>query len=165
MENIDTINEEKKPDIFDRIMSKGFLKKLEPFYAKNKEMLLYLFFGACTTLINWGSYYFCYSIKEIPNVISTIIAWILSVAFAFITNKIWVFDSKTFAFKTLIYEIWTFTAARLITGILDVGIMYIAVDVLKQDSKLQSAIWKLLSNIIVIILNYIISKLIVFRKK
>lgn len=127
--------------------------------TKYKSIIAYLIFGVLTTLINWGSYFLFYSIVHIPNVPSTIIAWILAVAFAFITNKIWVFDSKSFDEKVLLHEIWTFIAARLITGILDVVIMYFAVDVFVMNST----VWKLISNIIVIILNYIFSKLIVFK--
>lgn len=111
---------------------------------KYKSIIAYLFFGVLTTLINWGSYFLCYNIVQIPNVPSTIIAWILAVAFAFITNKIWVFGSKSFNGKVLLYEIWTFLAARLITGILDVVIMYFAVDVFAMNST----VWKLISNII-----------------
>lgn len=127
---------------------------------KYKSFILYAIFGVFTTLINWGSYYMCFSILHIPNVPSTIIAWFLAVAFAFITNKIWVFSSKSFDVKTLLHEIWTFLAARLATGLLDVGIMYFAVDVFAMNST----VWKLISNIIVIILNYILSKLIVFSR-
>lgn len=129
-------------------------------FIKYKNYIFYAFFGVCTTLINWGVYYLCYSIIHIPNVPSTIIAWILAVTFAFITNKIWVFDSKSFDGKTLIYEIWTFLASRLLTGILDVVIMYFAVDVFAMNST----VWKLISNIIVIVLNYILSRLIIFKK-
>ena len=127
---------------------------------KYKSFILYAVFGVCTTLINWGAYYLCYSVINIPNVPSTIIAWIVAVAFAFITNKIWVFDSKSFEGKTLLYEIWTFIAARLATGALDVVVMYFAVDVFAMNST----VWKLISNIIVIVLNYILSKLVIFRK-
>ena len=127
---------------------------------KYKGFILYAVFGVCTTLINWGTYYLCYSIIHIPNVLSTIIAWIVAVAFAFITNKIWVFDSKSFEGKTLLFEIWTFIAARLATGALDVAIMYFTVDVFAMNST----VWKLISNIIVIVLNYILSKLVIFKK-
>lgn len=128
---------------------------------KFKSIIAYLFFGVLTTLINWGCYYLFYSIASIPDVFSTIIAWIIAVAFAFITNKLWVFDSKSFDSKTILHEIWTFTAARLITGILDVVIMYFAVDVFAMDA----AIWKLISNIMVTIINYIFSQLIIFKKE
>ena len=127
---------------------------------KYKSIIAYLFFGVLTTLINWGSYFLFYNIAKTPNVPSTIIAWILAVAFAFITNKIWVFDSKSFDGKTILHEIWTFITARLITGILDVVIMYFAVDVFVMNST----VWKLISNIIVIVLNYIFSRLIIFKK-
>jgi len=129
-------------------------------FTKHKSFIMYAIFGVCTTLINWGTYYLCYSVIHIPNIPSNIIAWVLAVAFAFITNKIWVFDSKSFTGKTLIYEIWTFIAARLATGILDIVIMYFAVDVFSMNST----VWKLISNIIVIAINYILSKLIIFKK-
>ena len=127
---------------------------------KHKSIIAYMFFGVLTTLINWGSYFLCYNIVHIPNVLSTIIAWVLAVEFAFITNKLWVFDSKTFNKNVLLHEMWTFLAARLITEILDITIMYFAVDIF----ALNSTVWKLISNIIVILLNYIFSKFIIFKK-
>ncbi|MEE3427363.1 MAG: GtrA family protein [Ruminococcus sp.] len=126
---------------------------------KYKSFILYVFFGVITTLINWSSYYFCYCLIGIPNVVSTIIAWLLAVAFAFITNKKWVFNSESFEVKTLFYEIWTFVVARLVTGVLDVAIMFVAVDVLGWNAT----IWKLISNFIVIVINYILSKFIIFK--
>ena len=137
------------------------MSKIKELFFKYKSFIMYAFFGVCTTVVNWGAYYLCYNIAGIPNVPSTMIAWIIAVVFAFITNKLWVFDSKSFEGKILLREIWTFTAARLLTGALDVVIMYAAVDVFAWNSTL----WKLLSNIIVIILNYIFSKLIVFKKE
>lgn len=136
------------------------MKKIKELLFKYKSFIMYAIFGVCTTLLNWASYYLFYNIAGIPNVPSTIIAWVLAVAFAFITNKLWVFESRSFEKKILLHEIWTFTAARLATGILDVGIMYLTVDVLGWNSTL----WKLLSNIVVIILNYVLSKLVVFKK-
>lgn len=128
---------------------------------KYKSFILYAVFGVLTTLINWGSYYLCYSILYIPNIPSTIIAWVLAVAFAFVTNKIWVFSSKSFDVKTMLHEIWTFLAARIATGVLDVVIMFLAVDVFEMNSTA----WKLISNIIVIILNYLLSKFFIFNKR
>lgn len=137
------------------------MNRIKELLIKYKSFIMYAFFGVLTTLVNWGSYYLCYNIAGIPNVISTIIAWVLAVAFAFITNKLWVFDSKSFTKKTLIHEIWTFMAARLATGVLDVGIMYLTVDVFGWNSVL----WKLISNVIVIVLNFVLSKIFVFDKK
>ena len=127
---------------------------------KYKSLILYAVFGGLTTLVNMGAYWLCFNVLGIPNVPSTIIAWFLAVSFAFITNKLWVFDSKCFDAKTLKHEIPTFFGARLATGLLDVGIMYLAVDVMQWNGM----IWKLISNIIVIVLNYVASKLVIFRK-
>ena len=137
------------------------MEKIKELFAKYKEQILYVFFGGLTTLINWGAYALCYNVLGVFNVPSVIIAWILGVAFAFVTNKIWVFESRSFDTKTVMRELWTFVAARLATGLLDLGIMYLAVDVLGGNGN----VWKLISNVIVIILNYVFSKLIVFRKQ
>lgn len=128
---------------------------------KYKGLILYAIFGVLTTLVNIGAYYICFNIAEILNVPSTIIAWLLAVVFAFITNKLWVFDSKSFEKKTVLHELWTFFACRIATGVLDVVIMYLAVDVMTMNSTL----WKLISNIIVIIINYFFSKLVIFNNR
>ena len=137
------------------------VNRIKGLAIKHKRLILYAVFGILTTGINFVSYYLCYNIVRIENVPATIIAWILAVAFAFITNKLWVFDSKCFDKKTLVHEIPTFFGARLITGILDVVIMYIAVDVMLWNPM----VWKLVSNIIVIVLNYAASMLIIFTKR
>lgn len=128
---------------------------------KSKEVTSYLFFGVCTTLINWVSYYILYNICFVSNVVSTIIAWILAVAFAFFTNKRWVFDSKSYGAKTMAKESVSFLLSRVFTGALDVAIMWVAVDL----CHFNAILWKLLANIIVVILNYILSKLFVFKQK
>lgn len=128
---------------------------------KYKSVISYLFFGVCTTVINIAVYYLCYNISGIPNVTSTVIAWVVAVVFAYITNKLFVFDSKSFKADVLVREVASFFGCRLLTGILDVIIMYVAVDVMDMNSTL----WKLVSNILVIVLNYIASKLVIFKKK
>lgn len=135
------------------------MKSIKSLFEQYKSPILYVLFGACTTLVNWAVFYLCYSVAGIPNIPSTVIAWVLAVAFAFITNKLWVFESRAFDARTLLHEIWTFTAARLATGVLDVAIMAVSVDLLGRNAML----WKLISNIIVIVLNYVLSKRIVFR--
>lgn len=120
---------------------------------------MYAVFGVLTTAVNMASYFLCFQIAGIPNVPSTVIAWVLSVCFAFITNKLWVFDSRSFSAKVLKHELPAFFGARIATGLLDVGIMYLAVDLLHWNP----ALWKLISNLLVIIINYVASKLIIFR--
>lgn len=127
----------------------------------NRQEIKYIFFGVLTTLVNTVSYALCFDALGIANVPSTIIAWILAVLFAFITNKLWVFDSKSFDVKTLGHEIPSFFGCRILTGVLDVAVMYFAVDVCAWNATL----WKLISNVLVIIINYAASKLVIFKKK
>ena len=135
------------------------MTRIKELLVKYKSFIMYAVFGVMTTIVNMVVYYLCFNILGIPNVPSTIIAWILAVCFAFITNKLWVFDSKSFSAKVLRHEIPTFFGARIATGLLDVGIMYLAVDLFHWNST----VWKLISNILVIIINYIASKLIIFK--
>ena len=128
--------------------------------AKYREAILYVFFGGCTTLVNWGSYALTYNVLGIPNVPSVIIAWVLAVAFAFVTNKIWVFESRSWEGPVVRHELWTFLAARIVTGLLDLGIMALAVDVFHGNGN----VWKLVSNVVVVILNYVASRLFIFTK-
>ncbi len=129
-------------------------------FNKFKELFLYGIFGVLTTLINILSYYVFCDIFCINYVISNIIAWILSVSFAFITNKIFVFDSKNFEIKNFIKEIISFFSSRIFTGLLDMGILFLGVTIL----GIEDMIVKVFSNVIVIILNFVLSKLFVFKK-
>ena len=127
---------------------------------KNKQLLLYLFFGICTTAINTICYWLLYDVLPFGNLLSTILAWLAAVIFAFITNKLFVFESKRTSTQKCINEVVSFFGCRLLTGILDVVIMVVAVDMLQWDGLL----WKLISNIIVTIINYIASKFWIFKK-
>ena len=121
-----------------------------------KETFLYLFFGGLTTLINiiiYKSLVFF----NIDYIVANIIAWIISVIFAFITNKYYVFNKKN---TNLIKEFIKFISSRLGTGLLDLFFMFLTVSIFNFDDFIM----KILSNIIVIILNYILSKFIVFKK-
>lgn len=137
------------------------IRSIKIIYDEYKSIIRYVFFGVCTTIINVLVYSACYYWFSIPNVHSTIIAWLLSVLFAFVSNKLFVFNSKSIKVKTIIYELFTFFFFRILTGIIDVGIMYITVD----KMSMNPTVFKMVSNIIVIILNYIASKLIIFKMK
>lgn len=126
---------------------------------KNKEIILYLFFGVCTTLVNIIVYYFCSHLFYIGTTISTAISWLLSVSFAYITNKVWVFNSKVTNKKILYKEMISFYGCRLTTGIIDLIIMIIFVEIFCFNDM----IIKILSNVLVIVLNYVASKLYVFN--
>ena len=131
------------------------------FIKKNKEAILYIVFGGLTTLVNIVTYSAFYYVAALNNSLSNIIAWIISVVFAYITNKLFVFENKSFAFPLIFVEIGSFFACRIFTGLLDLGIMYLCVDVL----AFHALVMKILSNIIVIVLNYIASKFFIFKKK
>ena len=127
--------------------------------TKYKGVVSYLFFGVLTTAVNVAVYHLFYSVMQVSNVFATVIAWIAAVAFAFITNKLFVFDSKSWEPSVALRELWTFTACRIGTGVIEVGMMWLFVDVL----TFNGTIMKLLTNFIVIVLNYIFSKLIIFK--
>ena len=126
---------------------------------KYKGIVFYGIFGVLTTLINVLIYEFCYAYCHIPNVPSNILAWLIAVIFAFITNKIWVFESRSLDKKLVTHELLAFFGARIATGLIDICIMWIAVDCLDW----RPTLWKIISNVIVIVLNYIASKLLVFN--
>ena len=131
------------------------------FFKKYAEVISYLFFGVLTTLINLATFWILSTVFNLETIAATVAAWIIAVTFAFITNKIWVFKSKTKTNQETTKEAIMFVIARLITLGIEVFLMWLMVDNFKQDKL----IWKLLCNIITVILNYLFSKLIVFKER
>ena len=138
---------------------KHTMKSLKKIYTANKQLLLYLFFGVCTTAINTACYGVLYRFLCMSNVFSTILAWLAAVVFAFITNKVYVFGSKRTKVSERLNELISFFGCRIMTGILDVAIMTVAVDLMDWNSLS----WKIISNIIVTVINYIASKYMIFK--
>lgn len=136
------------------------METIKKLLNRYKTELLYLIFGVATTLVNIVCYYLLNERLEISNGISTAVAWFVSVLFAFFTNRRWVFESKVSGFGAKLRECVSFFGSRVATGALDLLIMLIAVDLLKQPNLL----WKVIANVLVILLNYIFGKLI-FQKK
>lgn len=130
-------------------------------YVKYKEVILYSVFGGLTTLVNIVSYAVFARILNMDTVTGTSVAWLISVIFAYITNKIFVFESKTNTFALLVKECVSFFGCRLATGVMDVAIMYLSVDLL----HFNDIVMKIVSNVFVVILNYIFSKLFIFRRE
>lgn len=126
-------------------------------YNKFREGLLYLFFGGCTTLVNIISFFILRKLK-ISIYISNIIAWFISVVFAFITNKLFVFESRGKSLKETFKEGVSFFLFRVVSLLFDMGIMYILIDLLSSNEMIS----KIISNIFVIIINYVFSKLFIF---
>lgn len=128
---------------------------------KYKALIAYMFFGVLTTIVNIVSYDMCYNYFKFSNTLSNVVAWILAVTAAYLTNKVWVFGSSSWKWSVLKKEIPAFISCRLATGVLDIAIMYISVDCMKY----QPMVMKCISNILVILLNYVFSKLVIFKKK
>ncbi|HBF4437622.1 TPA: GtrA family protein [Clostridioides difficile] len=127
---------------------------------KHKETILYLFFGAFTTLVNIVSYLFFTRVILFNFMVANALAWILAVLFAYVTNKFFVFESKNTNFIFLVKELLTFIGLRFTSGLVEMIIMYVMVDLLFINDFLT----KIATNIIVIVLNYIFSKLLIFKK-
>ena len=144
-----------------KILEKINLKKLADWYRKHQEGMRYLIFGALSTIVNIVSYAVLYYMFHISNAVSNILAWIIAATFAYITNKLYVFDSKVNNKKELLKEIVYFYGCRLFTLAIDEGIMILSVDRFKWNGILM----KIVANIIVIILNFIFSKILIFRKQ
>ena len=131
-------------------------------YSGNaKDILRYLMVGVTTTIINTLAYHILARRLGIYYLTSTILAWIMAVLFAFFANKFLVFQQKDTRLDVMIREFISFIAARLATGGLDVAVMWLGVSILNQNDLMI----KIISNMIVIVLNYILGKFFVFGKK
>ncbi len=135
--------------------------KIIELFKKYKEAILYLFFGGVTTLVNIVCYALLYYIAGLSNTVSNVIAWVVAVLVAYVTNKLFVFEHKGLGFAGLMLEIASFFGCRVLTGLLDIGIMYLFVDILVWHALTM----KIISNVLVIILNYVSMKFFIFRKE
>jgi len=152
--------ENEKKDIFDRIMGLPFLRVFDPLWRRYREVLLYLFFGGLTTLISIGSFAF-FVHAGIGALIANVFSWILAVLFAYITNSIWVFAAKPSGPKELFSQMAGFYGGRAATLLMEEAVLFIGINLLGfPDIPVKIA-----AQVLVLIGNYIISKLFVFRKR
>ena len=121
-----------------------------------RELFLYMFFGVLTTLVNIAVYLFFTRLLGVNYLISNILAWTLSVLFAYVTNRIWVFESRN---NDILKEMALFFAGRIFSGVVDTGLMWLLIDVL----FVGDAISKIIVQVIVVVLNYVLSKAVVFK--
>lgn len=129
--------------------------------SSGRQAAAYLFFGACTTAVNTASYYICARWFNFPTAAGTAAAWVLAVVFAFVTNKLFVFESLSWKREVLVKEVSSFFLCRAATGVLDIIIMFVGADIY----GLYDLGLKVFSNLVVIILNYVASKLFIFRSR
>ncbi len=129
-------------------------------FLKHREICLYLFFGVLTTAVNVAVYFVMFEVLMLPNVASSIAAQVAAILFAYITNKIWVFRSRGWRLRTLFFEIVSFFGCRMASAAFDVLFMWVTVDLLSWWP-----LWmKIIANAVVIILNYVASKYLIFRR-
>lgn len=125
-----------------------------------KEVFLYLIFGVLTTIVNFIVYFLVLKISD-NYIFATTIAFIVAVIFAYITNKKYVFNNVTNSFKNFLSEFFRFLASRFFTYFVDVFGMVLLIEYLSQGEVIS----KIIINIVVVVLNYILSKLYIFKKE
>lgn len=136
-------------------------EKIKALYAKYKEIVLYVFFGGLTTLVNFVVYLGLKNLLGVPMVASNITAWAVSVLFAYITNKLFVFESRDMTPRAITRELISFVAARIFSGVVDTGMLVVLVDFFHMND----VIVKIMAQVVVIVLNYVFSKIWIFKKK
>ena len=137
------------------------MEKLKYIWNRYRGILLYLFFGGLTTLVNYLVYFPLYYFCDLPAAFINILAWAGAVIFAFLTNKPFVFESHDWSGKVVIPELGKFVGSRVFSGLAETGLIALTVDLLKWPGLAM----KIAASILVIILNYIASRWFVFRKK
>lgn len=137
------------------------VKKIKQLLEKHWDIVTYLFFGVLTTVVNYLVYFPCHNWLELSSSVSNVIAWIVAVAFAFLTNKPFVFKSMDWSAKVVLPELVKFVGSRAGSGALETVILLIFVDGLGWEGNIM----KIIVSVVVVILNYVSSKLLVFRKK
>ncbi len=137
------------------------MNRLLALIKKYRDVLAYLVFGVLTTVVNYLVYLPCYNWWGLSGAVSNVLAWSASVAFAFLTNKPFVFRSHNWSASVLWPELTKFVGCRLGSGLLETGIIFLTVDTLKWNGNY----WKVITSVLVVVLNYFASKLLVFRKK
>lgn len=137
------------------------MDKIKNLFSKYKEYILYVIFGVVTTIVGWGVFYLCDKVIGMGVVPSNVISWIMAVAVAYITNRKWVFRSTAAGLRSVAKEAISFAAGRLITLAVETLILWVSVDICGWDDMLM----KILATIVVLVLNYLFSKLFVFARK
>lgn len=140
---------------------KSMFRKIWALTKKYEDILVYLVFGVLTTLVNYAVYLPLYNAAHLSATASNVIAWAVSVAFAYLTNKPFVFRSHDWSARTVLPELMKFVGCRVGSGLLETGIIFVTVDCLAWNGN----VWKLATSVLVVVINYVASKLLVFKKK
>ena len=136
------------------------MEKIKALASRYRDIIVYLVFGVLTTVVNYFIYLPCYNVLGLSGSVSNAIAWVGAVAFAYLTNKPFVFQSHDWSAKTVLPELTKFVGCRVGSGVLETAIIFLTVDLLGWNGNVM----KLLTSVLVVVLNYIGSKLLVFKK-
>lgn len=146
------------------------MESLKAIITKYREQLAYLFFGGVTTAVNIGAYALLHTALHMHSDLANAIAWAVSVAAAYFTNRRWVFMSHSRG-RAMLREMAAFVGGRVLTGLMDAGIMHVAVERIGPrliPAGLRS-LWdigvKVASNVLVILLNYVFSRKFIFKNR
>jgi len=130
-------------------------------YQRYREFILYVLWGTLTTVVNYSIFYLCGPLLENHYIAVNVLAWIISALFAFWTNKTFVFESKSWKMAVALPELGMFMGARLFSLGLETLLLWLCV----ESALLSVHIAKLLASILVVILNYVFSKVFIFHKE
>ena len=134
--------------------------KIKALASRYRDIIVYLVFGVLTTVVNYIIYLPCYNALGLSGSASNAIAWVGAVAFAYVTNKPFVFRSHDWSAKTVLPELTKFLGCRLGSGVLETAIIFLTVDLMAWNGNIM----KIVTSVLVVLLNYIGSKLLVFKK-
>ena len=167
----DMTRTEQKKDLFDRLMTLPLLRVFGPAFSKHREGLLYLFFGGLAFFLNMLLFFLFHTEFGMQEGLATAVCWILCVLFQYFTNRTWVFRSHSESAAGLVKEIMAFFGGRIFTLLVEEAIIFAFItwlgDEISSSLSLDRALWdiivKLFAQFVIIVLNYVISKLFVFR--
>ena len=131
------------------------------FYTKYRELIMYALFGVLTTIVNFAVYYPLYNFFSLPAFLCNVVAWLAAVVFAFVVNKIFVFCSRDWSVKMLLLEGSKFAACRIGSGLLETILLFLMADLFAMNGNF----WKIIVSVVVIVINYVGSKFLVFTRK
>lgn len=151
------------------------MKTIKELFIKYKEIIMYLIMGGATTVVNWGVYAGSVSLLsgweaslgtfKMNVLVANVLAWVIAVIFAYVTNKIFVFESYSWKLSFVLKELSLFVTARLVTGLLEIiGVPFLVGLGFDQTIfGIEGMVCKLCVSVIVVVLNYVFSKLIIFK--
>ncbi len=134
---------------------------IKALFHKYYDIISYLFFGALTTLANYLVYFPCHNWLHLSATVSNVVAWAAAVIFAYLTNKPFVFHSYDWSMKTVLPEFGKFLSCRIASGVLETLIIFVSVDCLHWNGNVM----KIITSVLVVVINYVASKLLIFRKR